>query len=139
MTAFATSRSSILALACTIALVGCANTPPSIRTNERPSILDHPSVLGVSDHDPDSTDALFLEAVESRETFGYCLPIGSPRNCDRAVLCLITELGDVYAIVDHSHEDGSIPKYEIGPAVRKDNGRYFLPIVDAELTLDERD
>ena len=120
----------------TILIVSCASTPPSIRTNERPPILDHPSVLPVEDHEAESTDTLFLDAVDSKETFGYCLPIGSPRAESRPVLCLITELGNVYAIVDHSNEYRPTSRYEIGPAIRKTETKYFLPMLDAEITFE---
>ena len=119
-----------------IGIVSCASTLPSIHTNERPTILDHPSVLAVSDHDTESTDSLFLDAMENRETFGYCLPIGSPQEDSRPILCLITELGDVYAIVDHSGEHDSDSQYEIGPAIRKSDTRFFLPLLDAEIVLE---
>ena len=121
-----------------IAVVSCVSTPPSIQTNERPAILDHPSVLAVADHDPDSTDAMFLDAINSRETFGYCLPIGSPRMDARPILCLITELGNVYAVVDYSGEETPPSLYEIGPAVRKTETRYFLPLLDAELNFESQ-
>jgi hypothetical protein len=119
-------------------VVGCASVPPSIHTNERPRILDHPSVLTVSEHDAESSDSKFLDAAENKETFGYCLPIGPPTDDSRPVLCLITELGEVYAIVDQSGEDESTSRYEIGPAIRKTETRYFLPLLDAEIAL-ERD
>jgi hypothetical protein len=117
-------------------IVGCATTPPSIRTNERPPILDHPSVLAIVDHDAESTNSSFLDAVQRKETFGYCLPMGPP-DCDsRPVLCLITELGDVYAIVDHAGEDEPTSRYEIGPAIRKTETRYFFPLLDAEIAFE---
>lgn len=120
------------------AMAGCASTPPSIQTNERPSVLDHPSVLGVADHDPETTTNQFLDAMESKRTFGYCLPVGSPRIASRPIACFITELGEVYVIIDHSQEEEPYSLYEIGPAVRKSQTRYYLPLVDAEIKF-ERD
>lgn len=115
------------------AFAGCASTPPSIQTNERPSILDHPSVLGVPDHDPETTTDQFLDAMESKQTFGYCLPVGSPKVEDRPIACFITELGDVYVIIDRTQEKEPYSLYEIGPAVRKSQTKYYLPLVDAEI------
>jgi len=115
------------------AIAGCASTPPSVQTNERPSILDHPSVLGVSNHDPETTTNQFLDAIESKKTFGYCLPVGSPKVENRPIACFITELGDVYVVIDHSQEKEPFSLYEIGPAVRKSQTRYYLPLVDAEI------
>lgn len=123
----------IVAIVMMSAIVGCASTPPSVQTNERPSILDHPSVLSVPDHDPETTTNRFLEAMESKRTFGYCLPVGSPRVESRPIACFITELGDVYVVLDHSQEEEPYSLYEIGPAVRKSQTRYYLPLVDAEV------
>lgn len=133
ITRIAVDRSLVTMVMVTVLTVGCAGAAPPIRTNVPPSILDHPSVLAVEDHNPESTESRFLEAVNSRETFGYCLPIGSPRVERRPVLCLITELGNVYAIVDHSDEDQPTSQFEIASAVRKSETRYFLPALDVEM------
>ena len=132
-----TLKSASLALLLSCAVASCASTPPSIQTNERPSILDHPSVLGVSDHDPETTTNQFLDALESKRTFGYCLPIGSPRKARRPVACFITELGEVYVIIDHSQEEEVTSLYEIGTAVRKSQTRFYLPLVDAEIEFEK--
>lgn len=129
-------RSAVILAMSAVLIVSCANTPPSIRTNERPTILDNPSVLAVADHDAESTDSAFLDAVASKETFGYCLPIGSQRSNPRPILCLVTELGNVYAILDHSGEDGPTSRYEIGPSIRKTETRYFFPLLDAEIVFE---
>ena len=120
------------------AVTGCANTPPLIRTNERPSILDHRSVLSVCDHDPEETTNQFLDAIENNETFGFCLPIGSPREEIRPVACFITEVGEVYVIIDRSQGEEPDSLYEIGPAVRKSETRYYLPLVDVEMEFKRR-
>ncbi len=130
--------SSILAISTAFLLVACVATPPSIRTNERPVILDHPSVLAVPEHDPETSDRMFLDAVQDHEVFGYCLPIGNHGIEERPVLCLVTELGSVYAIVDHSQEGEAASLYEIGPAVRKSDTRYYLPMLDANLTFERK-
>lgn len=124
---------SIVALVLMSTTSGCANTPPSIQTNERPSILDHPAVLGVPNHDRETTTNQFLDAIEREQTFGYCLPVGSPRVASRPIACFITELGNVYVVIDHSQEEEPDSLYEIGPAVRKSSTRYYLPLVDAEV------
>jgi hypothetical protein len=79
---------------------------------------------------------MFLDAVEDREIFGYCLPIGNHGIEERPVLCLVTELGGVYAIVDHSQEKKAASLYEIGPAVRKSNTKYYLPMLDAYIAFE---
>lgn len=128
-----TLKPSIVATVSILAITGCGSIPPSVQTNERPSILDHPSVLNVSDHDPETTTSQFLDALESKQTFGYCLPVGSPRVEHRPIACFITELGDVYVVIDHSQEEQPYSLYEIGPAVRRSQTRYYLPLVDAEI------
>ncbi len=120
------------------AIAGCASTPPFIRTNERPSVLDHPSVLSVCDYNPEATTNQFLDAIENKQIFGYCLPIGSPREETRPVACFITEVGEVYVIIDHSQRDEPDSLYEIGPAVRKSETRYYLPLVDVEMEFKRR-
>ena len=114
-------------------IASCASTSPSVQTNERPSILGHPSVLSVSDHDPETTTNQFLDAMKNGQTFGYCLPVGSPSVENRPIACFITELGDVYVVIDYSLEKEPYSLYEIGPAVRKRRTRYYLPLVDAEI------
>ncbi len=128
-----TLKLSIVEIVLISAIAGCASPPPSVQTNERPSILDHPSVLGVSDHNPETTTNQFLDAIENMQTFGYCLPVGSPKVENRPIACFITELGDVYVVIDHSQEEEPYSLYEIGPAVRKSQTRYYLPLVDAEI------
>ena len=133
-----TLKSSTVAMVFVAAVAGCANNPPSVLTNERPSILDHPSVLRVSDHDPETTTNQFLDAMEGKQPFGYCLPIGSPRVGARPIACFITELGEVYVIIDRSQEEEPNSLYEIGPAVRKSQTRYYLPLVDAEIEFERK-
>jgi hypothetical protein len=132
-----TVKVSAVAVVLMYGITGCASTPPSVQTNERPSILDHPSVLDVADHDAETTTKQFLEAMEHERTFGYCLPVGSPRVGSRPIACFITELGDVYVVLDHSQEEKPYSLYEIGPAVRKSQTRYYLPLVDAEIDFGE--
>ncbi len=119
----------------TFILVSCVATPPSIKTNVRPAVLDYASVVAVADHDQHTTSEQFFEAVESGETFGYCLPMG-PNRSTAVILCFVTEAGDVYAILDHTQEAQATTLYEIGPAVRRSRNRYFVPMLDVDVNLD---
>ena len=116
-------------LVSTLIFGSCANKPPPIQTNERPTILDHPLVLSVSDFDQHRTPGQFLSAMESGETFGYCLPVGSSTG-RVPVLCLVTELGEAYMVFDHTMEDEPKALYEIASVVRRKGTKYLVPSFD---------
>ena len=113
----------------TFTLVGCAATPPPIKTNERPTILDHPSVLDVAEFDQHRTPDEFVSALEGGRTFGYCLPVGAPSG-KRPILCFVTELGEAYVVLDHSLEEDPKVLYEIASVVRRKGTRYYVPSFD---------
>ena len=122
-------------LVSTFMLVGCSSTPPAVLTNTRPAILDHPAIVPVSGHIQDTTTAEFFEAVDKGETFGYCLPIGANRST-APILCFVTEVGEVYVVIDHTLEEHSEARYEIGSAVRKSRTQYFVPLLDVVVNLE---
>lgn len=136
MTRVSNTRSSLTVILTVLLSAACVATPPSINTNERPTILDHPSVLAVLEHDPESSDQRFLDAVEAGEVYGFCLPVRNYIADERPVLCLITEFGTVYAIVDYSLVPKATVKYEIGPAIKKGAKKYYLPMLDAGISLE---